>query len=61
MKKKGKVFYSFLGALTGFANGLFGSGGGIIAVPMLEKVVSKFDDLFVCAFFDRFEKFKSCG
>lgn len=37
MKKKGKVFYSFLGALTGFANGLFGSGGGIIAVPMLEK------------------------
>lgn len=37
MKKKGKVFYSFWGALTGFANGLFGSGGGIIAVPMLEK------------------------
>lgn len=35
MKKKGKTFYSVLGALTGFANGLFGSGGGIIAVPML--------------------------
>lgn len=25
------------GAVTGFANGLFGSGGGIIAVPMLKK------------------------
>ena len=26
-----------LGAVSGFANGLFGSGGGIIAVPMLKK------------------------
>lgn len=34
MKKK---YFAFLGSLTGFANGLFGSGGGIIAVPMLEK------------------------
>ena len=37
MKKKGKLFYALLGVLTGFANGLFGSGGGMIAVPMLEK------------------------
>lgn len=37
MKKKGKIFYTLLGVLTGFANGLFGSGGGMIAVPMLEK------------------------
>lgn len=37
MKEKGKIFYSVLGVLTGFANGLFGSGGGMIAVPMLEK------------------------
>ena len=37
MKKKDKFFYSILGTLTGFANGLFGSGGGMIAVPMLEK------------------------
>ncbi len=37
MKKKSGKYFSFLGALTGFANGLFGSGGGIIAVPMLEK------------------------
>lgn len=37
MKKKSRLYFSFLGALTGFANGLFGSGGGIIAVPMLEK------------------------
>lgn len=37
MKEKRKTFYWILGALTGFANGLFGSGGGIIAVPMLES------------------------
>lgn len=37
MKKKGKLFFSLLGLLTGFANGLFGSGGGIIAVPMLNS------------------------
>lgn len=32
-----KIYFSFLGLLTGFANGLFGSGGGIVAVPMLER------------------------
>ena len=38
MKKylKEKFLY-VVGALTGLANGLFGSGGGIVAVPMLEK------------------------
>jgi len=40
----GKIYYeknalilSAIGAVTGIANGLFGSGGGIIAVPMLKK------------------------
>lgn len=32
-----KFYYPLLGIVTGFANGLFGSGGGILAVPMLEK------------------------
>ncbi len=32
-----KDILGLLGAVTGFANGLFGSGGGIIAVPMLKK------------------------
>lgn len=35
--KKGKLYFGMLGAITGIANGLFGSGGGIIAVPMLQK------------------------
>ena len=35
--KKNKLYFCLLGAITGAANGLFGSGGGIIAVPMLEK------------------------
>ena len=34
MKKK---YYCILGFLTGFANGFFGSGGGLIAVPLLKK------------------------
>lgn len=34
---KGKLYFCILGAVTGIANGLFGSGGGIIAVPMLKK------------------------
>ncbi len=32
-----KLYFYILGAITGLANGLFGSGGGIIAVPMLRK------------------------
>lgn len=33
----GKLYFYILGIITGLANGLFGSGGGIIAVPMLKK------------------------
>ena len=32
-----KVRSFFEGALCGFLNGFFGSGGGVIAVPVLEK------------------------
>ncbi len=32
-----KFNFYLLGILTGLANGLFGSGGGMIAVPLLEK------------------------
>lgn len=32
-----KIYFYILGIITGLANGLFGSGGGIIAVPMLKK------------------------
>lgn len=33
--KKARKFFE--GALCGFLNGFFGSGGGVIAVPVLEK------------------------
>ena len=32
-----KLYSSALGAIIGLINGVFGSGGGIIAVPMLKK------------------------
>lgn len=32
-----KSYFYVIGALTGIANGLFGAGGGAIAVPLLEK------------------------
>ena len=32
-----KFYFYLLGAITGAVNGIFGSGGGTIAVPMLEK------------------------
>lgn len=32
-----KYYFYILGILTGLANGIFGSGGGMIAVPFLEK------------------------
>ncbi len=35
--KKGKLYFCLVGAVTGLCNGLFGSGGGIAAVPMLQK------------------------
>ena len=35
MQKKGKLIA--IGLVTGFANGLFGSGGGTIVVPAMER------------------------
>ena len=32
-----KIFFYILGLVGGVTNGLFGSGGGVILVPMLEK------------------------
>lgn len=37
MKNKSKIFTYLSGILIGAVNGLFGAGGGIIAVPILEK------------------------
>ncbi len=37
MEKFKKTYYCILGAVTGICNGLFGSGGGIAAVPLLKK------------------------
>jgi uncharacterized membrane protein YfcA len=32
-----KLYLYFLGLITGIINGLFGSGGGMVVVPLLEK------------------------
>ena len=32
-----KSYSLVIGSITGFINGIFGSGGGILAVPMLHK------------------------
>ena len=37
--KKQKLFLMLSGAVIGFLNGFFGGGGGIICVPILEKVL----------------------
>ncbi len=37
MDKFKKTYFCILGAITGICNGLFGSGGGIAAVPLLKK------------------------
>ena len=37
MENSKKKYYCILGAVTGICNGLFGSGGGIAAVPLLKK------------------------
>ena len=34
--KQSKWFYGVLGAPAGFLNGLFGAGGGVAVVPLLE-------------------------
>ena len=36
--KKKKGVLSIAGVITGFGNGMFGSGGGLIAVPALERL-----------------------
>lgn len=36
LKDMKKAYLYIMGAFVGAANGLFGSGGGIVAVPMLE-------------------------
>lgn len=37
IEKHKKLYFYILGAVTGICNGLFGAGGGIAAVPMLQK------------------------
>ncbi len=37
MEKSGKVRNLFCGAAVGAANGIFGGGGGMLAVPLLQK------------------------
>ena len=34
-----KIKTTLLGIVTGFANGIFGSGGGSIAVPFMERLL----------------------
>lgn len=36
---KSKLILSLCGALIGFINGFFGGGGGMICVPLLEKML----------------------
>lgn len=38
MQFKQRLKYGVLGFLSGILNGLFGAGGGVIAVPLLEKL-----------------------
>ena len=38
MIKKESIKIAFAGILIGIVNGLFGAGGGMIAVPVLEKI-----------------------
>ena len=35
--KQSKSYYYIVGGVTGIANGLFGSGGGMLSVPLLEN------------------------
>ncbi len=39
LNAKNKILLSLCGALIGFINGFFGGGGGMICVPLLEKVL----------------------
>ncbi len=40
-EKKSKIMSVFAGVATGFVNGLFGGGGGMIAVPLLKSALKK--------------------
>ncbi len=40
-KKRQRGKETLIGLVTGFANGLFGSGGGTIAVPAMERFLGK--------------------
>ncbi len=37
---KKKLLLSICGAIIGFVNGFFGGGGGMVCVPLLEKVLN---------------------
>ncbi len=40
MKDKSKILkYAIVGSVVGVLNGLFGSGGGTVAVPFMEKLL----------------------
>ena len=38
-KKNDGIFFVFVGLITGFINGFFGGGGGMIAVPVLANIL----------------------
>ncbi len=40
-KTKNKIFATLIGCATGLVNGLFGGGGGMIAVPFLTYALKK--------------------
>ena len=40
MKLKNKIFLILTGVLTGFCNGFFGGGGGMVVVPMLTMLLN---------------------
>lgn len=40
MKKKDFLKTALIGVCAGFCNGLFGSGGGIVAVPAMERFLN---------------------
>ena len=37
-KRKECIFFVLVGLITGFINGFFGGGGGMVCVPLLEKI-----------------------
>lgn len=41
ISKKGRLICALFGALTGFINGFFGGGGGMVIVPVLTDVIGQ--------------------